>query len=430
MKQSYLLTFIDFFVILASFVLGYIFRFYSHIFPEKGIPPFSPYLKLISFTVPGYLFIFNSVGIYREKLFANFVQEFSSLIKGCVFSVILLFAGTFLYRGFSYSRLAIGFSCLFSFFLLWIFHYLFFKLKKPFAGKIIVMGKGKEVEVFMKRIAMHQKENIEIDYHPEIEDKLIENLSEKNKKILVASPSSEEESVKLIKKCQEKNINLYILPKVHQFYFSGEIESVDGVPLFSAVTLPIEKFPASFYKRSIDIFFGFIIFMIFLIFLPPIAFVIKLTSKGPVFFRQKRIGYKGKIFKIYKFRTMKDTEIDIPYTLENDPRITKIGKFLRRFFIDEIPQIMNVLNGEMSIVGPRPISVEDKFFISQKDFDLRLRAKPGITGWAQIHGLRGGHREPFERFQYDLFYIENWNIWLDLAIVLLTPFSIKNEKRN
>ncbi|NLG12351.1 MAG: sugar transferase, partial [Elusimicrobia bacterium] len=110
----------------------------------------------------------------------------------------------------------------------------------------------------------------------------------------------------------------------------------------------------------------------------------------------------------------------------DDKRITRIGKLLRRYNIDEIPQIMNVLNGEMSLVGPRPISTQDRIMVEQDYFDLRLKVKPGLTGWAQVHGLRGGNIEMEERFQYDLYYIENWSIWLDIAIIILSPYAIRN----
>jgi len=115
-----------------------------------------------------------------------------------------------------------------------------------------------------------------------------------------------------------------------------------------------------------------------------------------------------------------------PFTIPDDSRITKTGRVLRRYNIDEMPQIFNILDGDMSLVGPRPISIEDKFLMEQDYFNLRLRVKPGLTGWAQIHGLRGGHIEPEERVQYDLYYIENWSIWLDIAIILLSPGAVRN----
>ncbi|MDD3725970.1 MAG: sugar transferase [Candidatus Ratteibacteria bacterium] len=180
-------------------------------------------------------------------------------------------------------------------------------------------------------------------------------------------------------------------------------------------------------KRWLDIVAGGILFIIFCIFLPLISLVIIADSRGAVFFRQERLGYKGRVFRIYKFRTMRNiSDRDIPFTSPDDERITRVGRFLRRYNIDEIPQIFNVLNGDMSLVGPRPISTEDRFFINHDYFQLRLRVLPGLTGWAQVHGLRGGHIEPEERFQYDLYYIENWSIWLDIAIILLSPGALRN----
>ncbi|HPP12276.1 MAG TPA: sugar transferase, partial [bacterium] len=136
-----------------------------------------------------------------------------------------------------------------------------------------------------------------------------------------------------------------------------------------------------------------------------------------------------RVFRMFKLRSMKYPFCKFPpYTLPQDPRITRVGRFLRRFNLDELPQIFNVLSGEMSLVGPRPISCEDTFFFQLPDFQRRLRIKPGLTGWAQIHGLRGSHIEPEERLFYDLYYLQNWSWWLDLAIIICSPFCFSNAR--
>lgn len=157
------------------------------------------------------------------------------------------------------------------------------------------------------------------------------------------------------------------------------------------------------------------------------ALAIKLDSPGPVFFRQRRYGRNNRIFRIMKFRTMTVTEdgADVKQAERNDPRVTRVGRFLRLTSIDELPQIFNVLTGDMSIVGPRPHALaHDHLFEQQLDlFSRRRRVRPGLTGWAQVHGFRGETKRTEDirsRMQYDLYYIDNWSIWLDMEIIFRT----------
>jgi exopolysaccharide biosynthesis polyprenyl glycosylphosphotransferase len=173
---------------------------------------------------------------------------------------------------------------------------------------------------------------------------------------------------------------------------------------------------------------GLIVLSPFLLF---VALLIKLDSPGPVFYAQERMGLDGKPFWCIKFRSMcQDAEKDGPgWTTEDDPRRTKLGELLRRTNLDEFPQLINVLLGQMSLVGPRPerpIYVE-QFRRSIPRYMERHREKAGITGWAQINGLRGD-TSISERLKYDLWYIENWSLWLDIKILLRTPFSFGSQR--
>jgi putative colanic acid biosynthesis UDP-glucose lipid carrier transferase len=159
-----------------------------------------------------------------------------------------------------------------------------------------------------------------------------------------------------------------------------------------------------------------------------IAIAIKLDGPGPVFFRQRRHGFNHRIIDIYKFRSMTVTENGerIDQARKNDPRVTRVGKFLRRTSLDELPQLFNVLRGEMSLVGPRPHAIAHNQLYDRLDrYASRHRVKPGMTGWAQINGLRGPTEDPETmrlRVHMDLHYIENWSLWLDLKILAATPF--------
>jgi len=169
----------------------------------------------------------------------------------------------------------------------------------------------------------------------------------------------------------------------------------------------------------------------------PLILIISLISdKGPVFFLQDRLGTKNRRFKCIKFRTMKYEKVQVDVfkpVVENDSRITKVGKFLRKYNLDELPQFINVLIGDMSVVGPRPHAISYNALYSKIVDEIRLRqnVKPGITGWAQIHGLRGDVTDDVEnrkrtklRIDYDLWYIENWSFGLDIQIILLTVWQM------
>jgi putative colanic acid biosynthesis UDP-glucose lipid carrier transferase len=187
-------------------------------------------------------------------------------------------------------------------------------------------------------------------------------------------------------------------------------------------------------KRSIDIFFSLIILIVILSWLMPIlAILIKLDSRGPIFFKQKRTGYRGKTFNCFKLRTMKvnKTANDLQAAL-NDPRITRMGRFLRISNLDELPQFINVLIGDMSIVGPRPHMLKDSEYFAEifPGYYNRYLVEPGITGLAQINGFRGptpNIRSIYKRLQWDLYYVEHATTGMDIRIILLTGLETIRE---
>ncbi len=179
-------------------------------------------------------------------------------------------------------------------------------------------------------------------------------------------------------------------------------------------------------KRAFDILFSLLFLLISPVIFIPVAVAVKLTSPGPVFFRQKRTGYKGKEFTCLKFRTMVvNKDADLLQANQHPSRITRIGKFLRVTSIDEMPQFVNVLAGDMSVVGPRPhmLKLTEDYRGVIKDYMCRHRAKPGITGWAQVSGLRGPMDDVSrmeQRVSHDLWYIDNWSFALDMKIIMRT----------
>jgi exopolysaccharide biosynthesis polyprenyl glycosylphosphotransferase len=225
-----------------------------------------------------------------------------------------------------------------------------------------------------------------------------------------------------------KNIELFFIPNILNIITSHTSSfEIAGTPVIRLKSVAFSGWQG-FIKRSFDLVLSFMGLILLSPLLFTIAFLIKISSKGPVYYRQKRVGMDGNEFTMLKFRSMildAESKTGPVWAKENDPRVTWIGKFLRRSSLDELPQLMNVLKGEMSVVGPRP---ERKVFVDEfqqriPKYAERHRVRSGVTGWAQVNGLRG--QSPIEdRTHYDVFYIENWSLWFDIKIILMTMLAI------
>jgi putative colanic acid biosynthesis UDP-glucose lipid carrier transferase len=216
-----------------------------------------------------------------------------------------------------------------------------------------------------------------------------------------------------------------------------EVLQYGHLPAFSFRKEPLEQLINRFVKRTFDVVFSsLVILLVFTWLFSIIGIIIKLSSKGPVFFRQLRSGENNHTFYCYKFRTMRvNGYADQLQATKKDPRITKIGSFLRRTSLDELPQFINVFLGSMSVVGPRPhmISHTEEYSTHIDDFMVRHYLKPGITGWAQVNGYRGETKEIEDmanRVKCDIWYLENWNFLLDFKIVYLTVYNTINGDPN
>ena len=225
--------------------------------------------------------------------------------------------------------------------------------------------------------------------------------------------------------CEKSGVHTKFVPDYGTIISTKpESDDLDGLPVINIRAVPLQGLLNRFIKRTVDIFgsiFGLIVFSPIMLI---VAILIKATSKGPVIFKQQRVGRHNKLFTMYKFRSMAEQpeeEEKKQWTTEHDPRVTKVGRVIRRISFDELPQFYNVLKGDMSLVGPRPERLQfvEKFKESIPRYMIKHQVRPGITGWAQINGLRGDTSID-RRIQYDLWYIENWNIWLDIKILFLT----------
>ena len=254
---------------------------------------------------------------------------------------------------------------------------------------------------------------------------------------VVLAPSLEEESelIHIVELCEKYGVRIRVIPFYNDVISSNpKISTIGNLKLLNFRATPLDEMTNAFIKRSIDIVGSFLLIILTSPIMLFAAIGTRLSSPGPILFRQERVGKDKKTFKMLKFRSMRITGTeDTGWSTQDDPRKTKFGSFMRKFSIDELPQMFNVLAGQMSLIGPRP---EVPFHVNHfKDeiplYLVRQQVRPGITGWAQVNGLRGDTSIE-ERVKYDIWYIENWSLALDIKIVWKTVFGgmVNNEKTN
>jgi exopolysaccharide biosynthesis polyprenyl glycosylphosphotransferase len=249
--------------------------------------------------------------------------------------------------------------------------------------------------------------------------------------ILADLNGSRDSVLRLASVCEREMVEFKVVPSYFQILVSGlHLETISGIPILGVCRLPLDQIINRALKRGIDIVGATVGLLLSLPLIAIFGALVYWESPGPIFYRQRRAGRKGKMFDIVKIRSMKmdaEKEGRPGWTVRDDPRRLRIGSLMRRWNIDEIPQFWNVLKGEMSLVGPRPERPEliATFKHDIPHYNARHNAKPGITGWAQVNGLRG-NTDLAERIKCDLWYMENWSLMLDFQIMLMTFFKRKN----
>jgi putative colanic acid biosynthesis UDP-glucose lipid carrier transferase len=256
--------------------------------------------------------------------------------------------------------------------------------------------------------------------------------------IIVAWPLSRMHEIDyVIQTADQQGVRVSLMPSLSgDIDFSIGVQNVDSLPILEVRNIALDKFANAFFKRVFDILFATAVLVLLSPVFVLIAILVRLSSPGPVFYKPYRNGQDGNKFICYKFRTMKscdDEKSGGRSTVKNDPRITLIGRFLRKYDLDELPQFYNVIMGNMSVVGPRPhrVFLNDTLKNVVERYMIRHYVKPGITGWAQVNGWRGPtetNEQRIQRIRHDLWYIKNWSIWLDVRIIFLTVFGKKTRK--
>lgn len=442
-------------VIFLACSVAYWLRFHSvisQIIPiTKGIPSYSLYMYSSLFVVAVFLVVGNILGLYSRTRPRLLLDQFYTLFKVTTLTLFITGAFTFFYRETTYSRLTLVILWFTSLALIYMERVILTKLeifliKRGLGAKRTLIVGSRELGGNMyHRLSTQPQMGYQIvkficangeekagNGWDSLQDlpKILEK--EKIDLVLVALPLAYHQKIsEIILDCDHLNVEFQIAPDLLELMaVKAQIVSVDGTPFISLGKTPLEGWNR-FVKRSFDLVcstLGLLILApIFLI----LSLIIRLDSAGSVFYQQERLGRDGKKFLMIKFRSMyTDSEKDGPKnTSREDPRRTKVGRILRKLSLDELPQLLNVLKGEMSLVGPRPerpIYV-DKFKEDIPRYFMRHKVKSGITGWAQVNGLRGDTSLE-ERTKYDLFYVENWSLGFDIKIILMTMRSIFKQK--
>ncbi len=447
----------DLAVILCGFFLAYHLRFHTGLFaPVRAIPALRHYQMVFPIGTLLILFFFKSYGFYDSKWRYNFLKEVFLIVRGVTSGLLILLALGFFYREFSYSRglvllmwpCAIGFLAA----LRWGMAKLEVRYlaAKKILTRLVIIGSDEMAARLYESIRRNPMMGYDVAGFV-VEDQpsaalqalgvpLLGTLKDfsqtlntvKVDEVILARQNIPHATIlELILECEKRLIRFKLVPDVFEILASRvDITHIDGIPLLGFHEFPLRRAWARIQKRQVDIA-GSLLGLILLG--PPMALIgilIKRDSPGPIFYKQERCGEDGQVFWIYKFRTMvvgAEQQTGPVWAKPADQRRTRLGGFLRRTNLDELPQFINVLRGEMSLVGPRP---ERPHFVNKFREDIprymsRHHIKSGLTGWAQVNGLRGDTSIE-ERIKYDLYYIEHWSLFFDFKILLMTFFARKN----
>lgn len=449
----------DAIIIVISFLIAYYLRFYSFLINlrifnvEKGtFYPLSVYAQSLYFLVPLYLFIYNRAKLYTPKRGKRRWTEFFHISYSNFLGLAFYLFFLYMIKEDDISRSFLGMFTfinvvLCTFARMLVAQTLIVIRRRGYNLKhVILVGYSRASEAYIDRIFANPQWGYYIhgilDNNMEIGTKYkkvpvigkLDQLEEYLVKMsldeiaITISINEYEQLERIVSICEKSGVHTKFIPDYYNFISSKPYtEDLYGLPVINIRNVPLSNTFNWISKRIVDIIgslFGLIICAIPMLI---VAIIIKLSSRGPVIFSQIRVGKNNKPFKMYKFRSMilqTEEEEEKAWTTNNDPRVTKVGKFIRRTSIDELPQLFNIFRGDMSLVGPRP---ERPQFVEQFKEDIprymiKHQVPPGLTGWAQINGFRGD-TSITKRIEHDLYYIENWTLGFDFKIMFFTIFK-------
>ena len=445
-------AFTDIIILFLSMILAYFIRFY--IFSPDDIY----YIKLIKYMqftiliVPINLVLNHFFNLYDSFRTTYFIKECSQIIKSNTILTAVLLSLLYILKLVDISR---GVIVIFYFINILLVMVKRFILRKTLSNlrsrglnlkHVIIVGAGKIATEYLDTIRSNRQFGYSYSgYVANTDDFPGEKLGNYDDLLDILNKFKPDEVVcaldihdsiyleDIVSDCEKSGTKISIIPFCYQYIPSQPyIDQIGSIPLINVRRIPLDNIGNAFIKRLLDIIGSLILLIITSPIMLITTIVIKCTSKGPVIFKQKRVGLNKELFTMYKFRSMKvNSDETTGWSTNNDPRKTRFGSFIRKFSIDELPQFWNVLKGDMSLVGPRP---ELPHFVDEFKNEIPLymvkhQVKPGITGLAQVNGYRGDTSIK-KRIEYDIHYIENWDIIMDISILFKTAFkAFKNDEK-
>ena len=449
---NFVLVLIDVLVIVVSLWVSIWLRFKTTLFgPIGGHLSYESYVIFMIFVIiPVYLILYFSFGLYKpRRTYKNIFSEATQIIKVNIVAFFVLVSILFIINQPDFSRILLFLVAIFATFLgiveRFIIRSILMKMRSNNRNLkyILIVGDNDLAFNFARKIRENPYLGFSISGilgRPEHVGNEIEGvkiigsfkdldmiLEEKSfDRVVLAIPLMYYYRInELVESCERVGIKAEIIPDyIRYFPAQPSVDMIEDIPIINIRYVPLDDPFNRFLKSCSDYFISVIAIVITSPIMLVTAIAIKLTSPGPIIFQQERIGHHGEPFMMYKFRSMKvqnPSEEKSEWTTKDDPRKTRVGNFIRKTSIDELPQFFNVLKGEMSVVGPRP---ERPYFVNQfkesiPKYMVKHQVKPGLTGWAQIHGCRGDTSID-KRIKYDIEYVENWHMGLDLGIMIKT----------
>lgn len=444
---------IDVIVLAVSYISTWFLRFmgpfaYS---AEQGLS-FEQYMLALIFIIPGYLLLYQAFTLYEPLHMQGRRLMLANIIKANVLGMLIFVFLLYMLKESDFSRLTVYIFCVVNILLEWGVRMLIFAVLRDMRKKglnqkqIILVGYSRAAEEYIDRIEANPQWGYIV--RGILDDNVPAGTVYKGIKVIgrianltVILPANRLDEIaitlglseyyrleEIVAMCEKSGVHTKFIPDYNKIIPTKPYtEDILGLPVINIRYVPLSNTFNSMVKRVMDIFGSIAAIIVSSPVMLLMCILIKATSPGPLIYRQERVGLHNKTFWMYKFRSMEiqpESEEKKAWTVKNDPRVTGIGKFMRRTSIDELPQLFNILKGDMSLVGPRP---ERPFFVEKfreeiPRYMVKHQVRPGLTGWAQVNGYRGD-TSIRKRIDCDLYYIENWSIGFDIKILFLTIFK-------
>lgn len=447
---------VDILIFLGSMTSAYYLRFLNY---DGDYITLEFYYKISILAIPIYLLIYNYNNLYESYRAKRLMLEISRVIRSNILGVFLIVILSFLFKEVNISRMVIlifGFINTISMALSRILirkSLRTMRAKGYNAKRLLIAGYNDLALTFTNKIIANRNlgyhiagflsnryeggENLTlknpIAYKGRFEDLEAVLAADEIDEVIVALEYDQYDYLSgIIDSCEKAGTKISVIPFYTKYLPAKPyMDEIEGLPIINIRHIPLDNLLNNWIKRLFDILASLLLILLLSPFFAVTALCVKITSPGPILYKQERVGLNKKNFMMYKFRSMKvaaDGSDKTAWTTKNDPRKTKFGAFMRKYNIDELPQFFNVLEGTMSLVGPRPELPYHVYNFKEEIplYMVKHQVRPGITGWAQVNGLRGDTSIK-DRIEHDIFYIENWSLLLDIKILFMTIFKGVNK---